>query len=409
MKVTASMSRPIPVVALLVGSLVLSACGDDPMQAGLLTPDQVTLTVVSGTGQAGLAGEELPDALVVRVTRNGRGNAGVPRYLVNFRVVEGGGQVFAGAVLTDATGYARDYWTLGPVAGMNRLEVRSIDPSSGEKVVHGSFTAEGIVPEPETCNGVDDDLDGTVDEPDWIYCIGGSPAPNTDGQNSCEQGYQDANDDPTDGCEASTAQPEICNGIDDDFDGQTDEGLPYCIDGLPAPNTDGENCDAGWSDLDGAPTNGCEASSTTASCMDALEQDVVAFLNEARLDAGLPALAVDDRLVAAALRHSEDMASTGTLSHDGSDGSTHVERIQDAGYPRPFSEFVASVTGFGQHTAQTYVDLWLGSAVHRNILLDSDARHVGAAIVFDADGDGWATLTLGRSLDGPVTGTCDGS
>ncbi len=64
--------------------------------------------------------------------------------LVNFRVVTGGGSVFAGAALTNSDGIARDYWTLGSAPGVNTIEVRAVDPETGDKQVFGEFTAYGI-------------------------------------------------------------------------------------------------------------------------------------------------------------------------------------------------------------------------------------------------------------------------
>lgn len=58
----------------------------------------------------------------------------------------GGGSVWAGSALTDKRGHARDYWTLGPSTdpGANTLEVRAVDPTTGEKRVFATFTATGL-------------------------------------------------------------------------------------------------------------------------------------------------------------------------------------------------------------------------------------------------------------------------
>ncbi len=68
-----------------------------------------------------------------------RSGAGLPNQVVNFRVVEGGGSVFAGVATTDPQGIAKEYWTLGE-PGPQRLEARAVS-SSGEKLVYGVFNA----------------------------------------------------------------------------------------------------------------------------------------------------------------------------------------------------------------------------------------------------------------------------
>ncbi len=101
----------------------------------------------------------------------------------------------------------------------------------------------GTGPTPETCNGVDDDCDGVVDEdfnlnadvnncgrcgrtcsyPHGIAgCQSGSCV-----LLACRPGFVDADGDPANGCEyaCTIAGSEICNGVDDDCDGSTDEGL----------------------------------------------------------------------------------------------------------------------------------------------------------------------------------------
>jgi hypothetical protein len=109
--------------------------------------------------------------------------------------------MYAGSSLTDLTGIAQDYWTLGSEPGPNALEVRSVDPTTAQKEVHGTFTATGVMPVPEVCNGVDDNLDGTIDDPTWRFCVAGTPAPNTDGQNACIGGFSDLDGQAANGCE----------------------------------------------------------------------------------------------------------------------------------------------------------------------------------------------------------------
>lgn len=109
----------------------------DPAAAGA-----PALLVVSGSGQSGVAGTELPQPLVIKATRaNGSPLVNVA---VNFHVTSGGGGMFAGTAITDAKGIAKDYWTLGTsTAEPQRVEVRAV-LSSGEKEVFGTFAATAL-------------------------------------------------------------------------------------------------------------------------------------------------------------------------------------------------------------------------------------------------------------------------
>lgn len=80
-------------------------------------------------------------------------------------------------------------------------------------------------------------------------------------------------------------------------------------------------------------------------------------VDKARANTGASALRQDDRLVAAAQRHSDDMADNSFISHAGSDGSTHTVRASEAGYPS--SSGVAEVLGAGARTPRAVVALWL--------------------------------------------------
>lgn len=61
--------------------------------------------------------------------------------VVNFVVTGGGGSIFAPAVTTDGAGHARNSWTLGPFAGAQVVELRTIS-ATGAPVVLGTARAE---------------------------------------------------------------------------------------------------------------------------------------------------------------------------------------------------------------------------------------------------------------------------
>jgi len=133
--------RVLPVLAALAllgceAEMITDGSGGDAAR-------DLSLLIVSGDNQTGPAGMELPLPLVVKAT----GPTGLPLkgQVVNFVVTAGGGRVFAGAAVTNAQGIAREYWTLGTVAGAPQaLEVRAVNPGNGAKLVFGTFTATAV-------------------------------------------------------------------------------------------------------------------------------------------------------------------------------------------------------------------------------------------------------------------------
>ena len=85
-----------------------------------------------------------------------------------------------------------------------------------------------------------------------------------------------------------------------------------------------------------APSSGIPDSQQKGSCSysenSAYIDQLAGLINQARASEGLPALEVDARLSAAAMKHSLDMGCQGYLDHTGSDGSKWGQRIQAEGY-----------------------------------------------------------------------------
>lgn len=115
-----------------------SCGGDSTTEPGAGRP--ASLIILSGQDQSGSPGQELPQVLQVKVV-DSLGNA-VPGQIVNFKVVSGGGSVFAGAAITTDSGIAKERWTLGTsTADSQRVEARAVDPASGVGLVFGVFRA----------------------------------------------------------------------------------------------------------------------------------------------------------------------------------------------------------------------------------------------------------------------------
>jgi hypothetical protein len=129
---------------LLLLAVPWGACTDaDVTDVDLST---LSLTIVGDPHRTGTAGQELAEPVTVYLEKmDGKKVVPANKVTVNFVVTEGGGKVFAGAGVTDESGLASDYWTLGPTPGSNTLEVRAVT-GDGTKHVYGTFTATGLAP-----------------------------------------------------------------------------------------------------------------------------------------------------------------------------------------------------------------------------------------------------------------------
>ena len=142
MKRPAKPSLLLTSAILLVGtSLLAFACIQEATTPTSGPPASVQ--IVSGDVQSGTVAAELPSPLVVKVVDSaGRPQAG---QLVNFRVMSGGGSVFAGATLTSPSGVAQERWTLGTnAADSQRVEARAVDNVTGTALTYAVFNATAL-------------------------------------------------------------------------------------------------------------------------------------------------------------------------------------------------------------------------------------------------------------------------
>jgi len=112
--------------------------------------------------------------------------------------------------------------------------------------------------------------------------------------------------------------------------------------------------------------------------------DLIAEVNALRATNGLAAYNINSILMSVAQAHSEYQASIGNWTHTGADGSRPFERALAGGYPVAgdlslggwFSENVAA----GNFSVADVISLWMGDAAHRNTMLSSTLRDVGAGV-----------------------------
>ncbi len=160
----------------------------------------------------------------------------------------------------------------------------------------GQLVCEGgVEPGIEECNGLDDDCDGQTDE--GCDCQPGDTRPCGSDVGTCEAGVQTCVDGQWGPCEGAVGpQPETCDGLDNDCDGTVDTirracatqcgaGQEICLDGqwmgCDAPQPSMERCNGEDDDCDGQTdeeltqpcNNGCQGEDGVERCVDGQWQD----------------------------------------------------------------------------------------------------------------------------------------
>ncbi|SCF32557.1 Uncharacterized conserved protein YkwD, contains CAP (CSP/antigen 5/PR1) domain [Micromonospora viridifaciens] len=126
-----------------------------------------------------------------------------------------------------------------------------------------------------------------------------------------------------------------------------------------------------------APSATTASSAAAPSGISAELRQVVDLVNKERARADCKALAVDDKLMLAAQRHSKDQADHKTMSHDGSDGSDPGDRLDRVGYAwRAYGENVA----WNQQTPAAVMDAWMKSPGHRANILNCSFTEIGVGV-----------------------------
>lgn len=104
---------------------------------------------------------------------------------------------------------------------------------------------------------------------------------------------------------------------------------------------------------------------------------LLAAVNTARRAAGVPPLAGDPRLDAAAQAHAEDMLARSYYAHESPEGGTPRSRVEAAGFP---AGSVAENIAARHLSAGDAVAGWMSSSAHRRNLLDPRFTSLGAGV-----------------------------
>jgi uncharacterized protein YkwD len=128
------------------------------------------------------------------------------------------------------------------------------------------------------------------------------------------------------------------------------------------------------------------------SDVDAIQFRMEESMNALRQAAGVPPVALDAQLIAAAATHARDMSVQNRPWLFGSDGSSPLDRAQRAGF-----------TGrlLGENISESYeteletLAAWMQNAETRSVILDRDARRIGFAWYQEPAGKIWWTLNVG--------------
>ena len=127
---------------------------------------------------------------------------------------------------------------------------------------------------------------------------------------------------------------------------------------------------------------------------------ILADVNAARSEAGLLPLALDPQLSMAAQNHSVDMACSGVISHNGSDGLLWYDRVKAQGFANYTSareNIYAGNPDFGGDAAAAF-GWWMNSPIHRANILFENVTHIGIGYAFydKKDIQGYYTLVVAR-------------
>lgn len=127
----------------------------------------------------------------------------------------------------------------------------------------------------------------------------------------------------------------------------------------------------------------------------------VADLNAYRAQHGLGPVTLNEKLNRASHVHAADLAQAGIISHTGTDGSGHGDRVQRQGY---YFSIAAENVATGQNSWEEAFKGWQDSPGHNENLLRDDVTEFGVALVYEPTttySTYWAMLVASPMPDDP--------
>jgi uncharacterized protein YkwD len=106
---------------------------------------------------------------------------------------------------------------------------------------------------------------------------------------------------------------------------------------------------------------------------------ILSLLNQRRAEAGMGQLSLHTELIAAAQRHSDDMAAHSWFSHTGTDGSDPFQRMREAGYSYTTAAENIYMGTTGYYGPEDAFNGWWNSPGHHDNMMNPAFVHVGLA------------------------------
>jgi uncharacterized protein (TIGR03000 family) len=123
-----------------------------------------------------------------------------------------------------------------------------------------------------------------------------------------------------------------------------------------------------------------------------MERDILDRTNAERKKKDLPELKANPKLIAAARKHTENMARQDKLAHE-LDGKKPIDRAKDGGYP---GTFIGENVACGLMSAEELVKGWMNSEGHRKNILDPTYTEIGIGVAKAANGTVYYTQLFGK-------------